>query len=330
MRADRLVATLLFLQARGKVTAAQVAAELEVSLKTARRDLEALSLAGIPVYAQAGRGGGWSLVGGARTDLSGLTAAEARALFLVAGPSSTIAPEAKAALRKLVRALPQPFRADAQAAASAVVIDSAHWGSSGAKPPLHLDALQRAVIDGVQIRLLYADRTRNVTERTVHPLGLVEKRAVWYLVGGTDAGLRTFRVGRVRSVTRTDAAVVRPADFNLADAWEATVGQVEEQLAAVRAVVRIPGGAITWLRSQFGGEVTVLRRTEDDRIEAGVAGISAEHIARQVAGWGRDLEVVSPPEVRDFLARIGAELVARNARSREPRRVRDGRQRPTG
>jgi predicted DNA-binding transcriptional regulator YafY len=114
MRADRLVAILLFLQARGRVTAAELARELEVSVATARRDLEALSTAGIPVYPQPGRGGGWALVGGARTDLSGLTAPEARALFLLAGPAVAAAPEAKSALRKLVRALPDPFRADAR------------------------------------------------------------------------------------------------------------------------------------------------------------------------------------------------------------------------
>src|ERR1700737_3110891 len=117
MRADRLVATLLFLQSRGRVTAEEVAEELEVSTRTARRDLEALAQAGIPVYSQPGRGGGWSLVGGARTDLSGLTAAEARALFLVAGPAAAT-PALKAALRKLVHALPETFRADAEAAAA--------------------------------------------------------------------------------------------------------------------------------------------------------------------------------------------------------------------
>ena len=115
------MATLLVMQARGRVTAAELAAELEVSVATARRDLEALSAAGIPVYPQAGRGGGWSLVGGARTDLSGFTAPEAQALFLLAGPAASVAPEVKSALRKLVRALPDTFRADAQAAAEAVV-----------------------------------------------------------------------------------------------------------------------------------------------------------------------------------------------------------------
>src|SRR5437868_5551843 len=126
MRADRLVATLLYLQTRGRVTAAEVAAELEVSERTARRDLEALSTAGIPVYSQQGRGGGWELVGGARTDLTGLTAGEIRALFLAAGPM-TAAPELRQALRKLVRALPAPLRPDAEAASRASVTDDRNW-----------------------------------------------------------------------------------------------------------------------------------------------------------------------------------------------------------
>src|SRR3954467_14635973 len=145
MRADRLVATLLLLQTRKRLTAAEVAAELEVSERTARRDLEALSTAGIPVYALPGRGGGWELVGGARTDLSGLTADEARALFTVAGPAAAATPEIKAALRKLVRALPEPFRAKAETAASSVVIDVAGWGEvRRVKAPPHPRGVQAA------------------------------------------------------------------------------------------------------------------------------------------------------------------------------------------
>src|SRR3954453_13809907 len=130
MRADRLVATLLLLQTRKRLTAAEVAAELEVSERTARRDLEALSAAGIPVYALPGRGGGWELVGGARTDLSGLTADEARALFIVRGPAAAATPEPKAAPRKLGPAPPEAFRESAQAAASSVVIDPGGWGET--------------------------------------------------------------------------------------------------------------------------------------------------------------------------------------------------------
>ena len=133
MRADRLVAILLLLQSRTQVTAAEVAAELEISERTARRDLDALSMAGVPVYSKQGRNGGWQLVGGAKTDLSGLTAAEARALFLVAGTASST-PEVKAALRKLVRALPEPFRTGAEAASNAVVVDPTALGQAPEHP----------------------------------------------------------------------------------------------------------------------------------------------------------------------------------------------------
>src|SRR3977135_4416748 len=153
MRAGRLVATLLLMQARGRVTAAELAEELEVSVATARRDLEALSAAGIPVYPQPGRGGGWSLLGGARTDLSGLTATEAQALFLLVGPAASVAPEAKPALRKLVRALPDPFRADAEAAADAVVIDPTRWGEHGRERPDLVQVLQNAVVRRRRVRL---------------------------------------------------------------------------------------------------------------------------------------------------------------------------------
>src|SRR3954451_21298554 len=146
------MAILLMLQQRGRVTAAEVATELEVSERTARRDLEALGMAGVPVYSRQGRSGGWHLVGAARPDLSGLNAAEARALFLVAGPSSAATPELKAALRKLVRALPEPLRDAARTAANAVIVDPHGWDQQPRvrRTPPHLAAVQRAVIEGEQ------------------------------------------------------------------------------------------------------------------------------------------------------------------------------------
>jgi len=229
MRADRLVAILLMLQSRGQVTAAEVAQELEVSERTARRDLDALGVAGLPIYSTQGRNGGWKLAGGGRTDLSGLTASEARALFLVAGPSSAATPEIKAALRKLVRALPEPFRNDAEAASTAVVVDPTGWDRPTAPrrtPPL-LDATQRAVIEGQQVTLGYRARDGAVTSRVVHPLGLAAKGTAWYLVAATDAGLRTFRVDRMSSVEPTGEAVVRPEGFDLAEAWRLIADEVD-------------------------------------------------------------------------------------------------------
>lgn len=309
MRADRLVAALLILQARGRVTAAELAAELEISARTARRDLEALAMAGIPVYSQPGRGGGWSLVGGARTDLSGLTAAEARTLFLVAGPSASATPRIKAALRKLVRALPEPFRAEAEAAASAVILDPTTWDRpSAAPPPPYLDALQHAVVDGVQVRLRYAGRDRPESERVVHPLGLVSKASVWYLVADTDAGLRTFRVSRVRSVTPTEDPVERPDGFDLERTWREVVDTLDERRLGFRATALVRPDAVPWLRSALGGRVTVGEPTADGRVRVELRSWSAHSLAQDVAAFGRAVEVTEPPEARAQLARIGEEL----------------------
>ena len=313
MRADRLVAILLLLQARGQVTADEVAGELEVSERTARRDLEALGMAGLPVYSLQGRGGGWRLAGGGRTDLSGLSAAEARALFLVAGPSSSATPEVRAALRKLIRALPEAFRTQAEAAQSALVIDAQGWGGApGARGvPTHLDALQQAVIDGERVRLGYVARTGADTERTVHPLGLAAKGASWYLVAGTDAGRRTFRVDRVTSVSRTGEPVVRPDGFDLSEAWRAVTSEVEQLRAPVTVSARVEPGAVERCRWVFGTRVRIGPAGDDGRVEVELRGPSTRSMAGQLAGLGSDIEVVSPDEVRSELARIGRELTGR-------------------
>jgi predicted DNA-binding transcriptional regulator YafY len=311
VRADRLVATLLFLQSRGRVTATEVAEELEVSIRTARRDLEALSMAGIPIYSQAGRGGGWTLVGGARTDLSGLTAAEARTLFLIAGPSSAVTPEAKAALRKLVQALPETFRAEAEKAASAIVLDPARWGDTAPPPPPHLDALQQAVVRGVQVRLGYQDRSRSITERIVHPLGLVAKGSVWYLVADTSAGMRTFRVWRIRSVELTDEQARVPPGFDLAETWRGVVAKMDEQRRSVPVSVLAEPSILCWLRSHFGRRLSVGSPVDDGRLAIEIGFGAGQDVARELAGYSLDFEVVDPPEIRDQLAVIGARLVER-------------------
>jgi predicted DNA-binding transcriptional regulator YafY len=308
MRADRLVAALLVLQARGRITAEELATELEVSTRTARRDLEGLAMAGIPVYSQPGRGGGWSLIGGSRTDLSGLTAAEARTLFLVAGPSAAT-PEVKAALRKLVQALPATFRSDAEAAAGAVVLDPTGWDHAQPAPSRHLEALQQAVIDAVQVRLGYARRDGEHSERVVHPLGLVVKNQVWYLITQTDAGQRTFRVNRVRSVERTGEAVHRPEGFDLAAAWRAIVTTLDTRRAPARVHVRADAETVGILRYMFGRRMVEGVTQTDGRIDAEIRGQSEEMVARQLAGLAGRFEVLSPDAVRQYLADIGRTLV---------------------
>ncbi|MEV0619074.1 WYL domain-containing protein [Nonomuraea sp. NPDC050404] len=312
MRADRLVAALLLMQARGRVTAAELAERLEVSVATARRDLEALSAAGIPVYPQQGRGGGWQLVGGARTDLSGLTAQEARALFLLAGPAAPAAPEVKSALRKLMRALPHTFRADAEAAADAVVIDPARWGEPDKERPELVRVLQDATVRRRRVRLVYEGRRDHPrTERLVDPWGLVDKDDIWYLLAGTERGQRTFRVDRIVEAVVTEAEFERPGDFELSRAWERVVAEMERRRSTVSATVLISVRLLPILRDHFGRHCETLGETADGRVRARVAAPMALTIAEQLAGWGARVEVEEPDEVRAELARIGAELLAR-------------------
>jgi predicted DNA-binding transcriptional regulator YafY len=311
VRADRLVAILLLLQARGQVTAAEVAEELEVSERTARRDLEALGMAGLPIYSKQGRNGGWQLAGGGRTDLSGLTAAEARALFLVAGPSSAATPEVKAALRKLVRALPEPFRTDAESAASAVIVDPRAWDQSTTMPRAeHLDAVQQAVVQGQQVTLGYVARNRDPSTRVVHPLGVAAKGPVWYLVADTEAGLRTFRIDRITSVEPTGEPVVRPDDFDLAEAWRMITDEVEQRRTPVRARAFASPDYVRLCRWVLGNRVQIGPSAPDGRVPLEIRGHSVESLAGELAGLGHGVEVVDPPELRAQLARIGAELAA--------------------
>ena len=313
MRADRLIAILLLLQQREQVTAPEVARELEVSERTARRDLDALAMAGVPVYSMQGRGGGWRLVGGARTDLSGLTASEARALFLVAGPAAPATPAVKAALRKLVHALPEPFRVHAEAAAASLVREPQRWGSSRVEhqPPRFLDELQDAVIRGVQVRLGYVDRQGAETQRTVHPLGIVAKGPTWYLVCTTEAGRRTFRIDRVSSADPTDDPVHRPEDFDLAESWREIADEVDRKRTPLEIqAVCVPHG-IGLLRMGLGSRLEVGGSTADGRIEVVIRGYNEYTLAGELSGLIEWLEVTGPPGVRDHLASIGNALVER-------------------
>ncbi len=314
MRADRLVAALLLIQSRGRLTAAELADELEVSVATARRDLEAMSAAGIPVYPQPGRGGGWSLVGGARTDLSGLTSSEAQALFLLVGPAAAVSGEAKSALRKLVRALPQTFREEAEAAAGATMIDPTRWGERDRDRPAIVDDLQRAVVRRRKVRLGYAGRKGDRSERVIDPWGLVDKDDVWYLMAGTEKGRRTFRVDRIVSAEVTDEPAERPDDFELEAAWDEVVDEMEERRSRTWATVLVDARHLPVMRDRFGRHCHTEDRLDDGRARVRVGAPIPLDLARNLAGWGGLVEVEGPPEVQALLARIGAELTERYAR----------------
>lgn len=309
MRADRLVATLLLMQARGRVTARQLADELEISVATARRDLEALSAAGVPVYPQRGRGGGWQLLGEGRTDLSGFTASEARALFLLLGPRAGESAAAASALRKVMRALPPTFRADAEAAADAIVVEAGGWGAS-ASTPAEVHALQHAVVERRLVGFTYAAWGREPTDRVVRPLGLVDKAGRWYLVAETDRGLRSYRVDRMSDVAPHDDRFEPPRDFDLDAAWARLATEIEQTRARTMATVLVDPAVEDEFRG-WVGQTEVLGTADDGRTIVRVSGQTDVVLARFLAAWGGEAEVVEPPAVRRLLAAHGAALTAR-------------------
>ena len=319
VRADRLVAIVLLLQTHGQLTVGDLAERLEVSERTIRRDFEGLSGAGVPVYAQRGRGGGWALLGGHRIDLSGLTAAEAQALFLVAGPNALVGvgvdPGVKSALRKLLAALPAPMREKAEAAGAAVLVDPVGWGRPSDQPP-HLDVLRNAVLAGVQVDITYAKRGQDPASRRIHPYGLVSKGGTWYLLAGSEAGLRTFRVSRVRAAVVTGEAVHRPDDFDLAEAWEAVQSELPARLVGEGVTVEflVDPGALRLVTAVLA-RWAPLRERPGDGGPAAWAPRAATFPSPQVAAaelvrFGRRIEVTSPLEVRAAMAHLGADLVA--------------------
>ncbi len=313
MKSDRLIAIVLLMQQRGQVTAAEVADELEVSERTARRDLEALAMSGIPIYSQPGRGGGWRLLDGATTDLTGLRSPEVRALFLAAGPRLQGRVEDRSTLRKLLGALPEPFRDDAAAIADRVRIDGAGWSNpkEGDEPDA-LDDLIDATVAERQVRFDYAGPRSTRRSRVVHPLGLVTKRHVWYLVADTDRGVRTYRVDRIRSLVVLSDPVVVPEGFDLDEVWRGVLDAVAGQARQFSTRVIIDESMARHVAFVFRGRYRTIGPTSDDRIEAELTEHNAAALASQIAGFGNDVEFVDPPdELVAEMRRIAGELASR-------------------
>jgi predicted DNA-binding transcriptional regulator YafY len=228
VRADRLLSILLMLQARGRSTAAELASELEVSARTVHRDMQALSVAGVPVYAERGPRGGWVLHESYRSGPRGLHADELRALFL-ATPGTVLGDlgldrASESALTKLLLAAPDAERAALQQTRRRMLIDVATWRAPEPEPMPFLGVIHDALWRERKLQLAYGRADGAHVERLVDPLGLVAKGVAWYLVAATDEGeVRTYRISRVLSARLVpDAACVVPAGFDLASYWEAS------------------------------------------------------------------------------------------------------------
>ncbi len=332
MRADRLIAIVLTLQARGRCTAGELAEQLEISERTIRRDLDALCMAGVPLCSERGRGGGWTLLGRNRIDLTGLTAPEAQALFMAIGSGSamTLGPGFSeglaAARRKVLAALAEPLRTQVETAASALLVDSSPWGrSSSARTDIpvaedHVEALRDAVLAGVQVVLSYEPPERPVEDRRVHPLGLVSKRGVWYLMATAPAGLRTYRLSRIRSVAITGEPAEQPPGFDLAATWAEVGKRISARAPADLMVeVAVEPDWLGRLRAMAGTwwPVEETGIADDGRTIVMIRFASVTIAAAELARVSDHAEVLSPETVRAEMAAMARRLLRRYGEHRQ-------------
>ena len=326
MKSDRLLSILLLLQTRGLVPATELAERLEVSVRTIYRDIEALSASGVPVYAERGRHGGIALLPGFRTDVTGLTADEARALFVLAAEGAHAAlglDEALgSALRKVMAALPEPHRPAAELTSRRILVDPVRW-MSGPQPAVDVAELHDAVFADRRLRLDYRHSgTGTPRTYTVDPYGLVVKAGVWYLVADRDGVPRLFRADRVRRATLADEAVVRRPGVELADLWDTLRRQVEERPGRVRLSLRVHRSRLDLFVRLHGGALTGEPQPEGpDGPEVGEAGggcgewlraelaVDSVEWARALLSFGPNVEVISPPEARGVLLRHAEAVV---------------------
>ena len=318
MRASRLVNLLLLLQSRGGMTAAQLAEELEVSVRTIHRDVDELSAAGVPVFAERGPLGGIRLVDGYRTRLTGMTPDEAEALFLAGlpGPAAQLGlgTVVAAAQLKVMAALPPELRSRASRLVQRFHLDAAGWFQANEEVP-HLATLSTAVWEGRKVAVEY-HRGDDVVSRTLEPVGLVLKGGAWYVVAVVEGQLRTYRASRVVEATLLDEPVDRPDDFDLAAFWVESSAAYERDQPSVVVDVRVREEQAWRLNQVFGrGTVAGGERVEETdhpgtvrlRVRLGYP----DEVPGLLLAVGHDVDVLGPPEIREKVAVLANRIADR-------------------
>jgi predicted DNA-binding transcriptional regulator YafY len=319
MRASRLLSVLLLLQNRGRMTADELAAELEVSVRTVYRDIEALSASGVPVYADRGRTGGYRLVDGYRTRLTGLTEEEAQSLSLaglpVAAAELGLGTVLAAAQLKLYAALPEELRSRAGKVAERFFLDVPGW-FRGIESLPNLAELARAVWENRRVKTRYRRWDRSEVDRVLDPLGLILKAGNWYVAARCEGSDRTYRVSRILELEELGETFERPAEFDLATYWRQWSEQFEQRMYPRAAVVRLsPLGRdlVPFYLGAVGARALRDTRGEPDEdgwlrvelpVEPGAPALG------ELLRFGPELQVLAPAELRDQVAAAVAKMGA--------------------
>jgi len=313
MRADRLLSILLLLQSAGRMTARVLAQRLECSERTILRDMDALSGAGVPVMAERGVGGGWRLLDGYQTKLTGLTATEIQSLFLARPPKLMadlgLKQAADAAWLKLQAALPIEMRAQAEFVRQRILVDVRGWRDSGeqiASLPVLLEALWR----GRRLRFDYAAAGDTASQRIVEPLGLVARGSIWYLVADRDDHRRTYRVSRIAGAEVLAEQSRRPADFDLAAHWERAATEFRDKLPRFYATLLASRDALPRVRYYMR---RVEEETDDgaDRVRLRMRFDAEEEALQFALALGASVEVLEPAALRARVLATAESIVRR-------------------
>lgn len=313
MRADRLLSIVLLLQTRGKLTAKALAAELEVSRRTILRDIDALSFAGVPIYAEGGHGGGFTLDANYRLSLTGLKESEASALFLADNTALLkdigLGEAAQNTLLKLFAALPTVHQPSVDDMRQRVLIDPLWWWHADQPMPFW-DDLQRAVYEDRCIEVSYEHYNGTRVERLLEPYSLVAKASLWYLIGRRDGELRTYRISRFHAVRLLDRHFQRFDGFDLPTYWREHVQDFLTNLTEISFTIRLDSRKIHANRWLIPGRSEILQpEDENGWVTVRFFVESLEIACMFIFGLGRDIIVLDPPELRKLVTEVARTIL---------------------
>jgi predicted DNA-binding transcriptional regulator YafY len=300
------------------MTARELARELEVSERTIYRDVDALSIAGVPVYGESGPEGGYALVDSYRTNLTGLNEEEVRALFMLSIPAPLVdlgvSDELRGALLKLSAALPAARRREEEKVRQCFHLDSTWWHQGHERVP-HLQTVHQAVWQNRKLQIGYRPPFTLEIERLVAPYGLVAKAGIWYLVYALHDAIRVQPVSELLRAGITDQTFERPPGFDLATFWEAWCAEYEMLLSDFTATLRVAPTLIAFLPRYFGNQVASRIAVAGPPDAEGwiTLELSFESFAaarERILGFGRGVEVLAPRALRRSVLDYAEQIVA--------------------
>ncbi|TCP28848.1 putative DNA-binding transcriptional regulator YafY [Scopulibacillus darangshiensis] len=315
MRGDRLISILLLLQSRGLMTAKALAKKLEVSERTIYRDMEALSGSGIPVFAERGKNGGWSLLDNYRTTLTGLKKAEIRALLV--SPSAHLLDDleltrpSEEARNKLMASLPSIYRDNAKDVWNRIHVDTSTWRRRKEKVD-SFDILKSAIWKDKKLRITYERADGKTNDRIVAPLGLVAKGNRWYFIASKDNGaIRNYRASRIKSATPIEETFERPEDFNLAQYWESSTKAFIENLPKYEVWVEVLPPILPRIKftDRFVQNIEAGNPGEGQWTPVKLSFDTESEAKGYILGFANQMRVIEPKELQDQILKMAKSVV---------------------